>query len=297
VLSIVIVTYNSGRYLGACLRSLAGPGDVMVVDNASADGSAEVARNNGVRVIANSENRGFAAAANQGAREATSDLILFLNPDTVLLQGLDVLESTVRERPDVAGGAGLLVDEDGSPQQGFSVRRLPTFWSLAFEVLGLNRLWPSNRVNRHYRCVGLTLTEPVEVEQPAGACLLIRKSVWERLGGFDERFYPLWYEDVDFCWRLRKAGEKLVLEPRCRFLHKGGHSLENIAFEERQLFWYRNMLYYIEKNLGYVAALAMRVLVFAGASARMTIALLVGKPIQRGAFRTVISLAFSRDRK
>ncbi len=298
MLSIVLVTYNSERCLADCLRSLGNQGERIVVDNASTDSSVDVARREGARVIANRENRGFAAAANQGAREASSDLVLFLNPDTVLLEGLDGLESTLREHPEWAGAAGLLVGDDGAPQSGFSVRRLPTFWSLAFEVLGLNSLWPANPVNRRYRHLDLSLDQLVEVEQPAGACLMVRKGEWERLGGFDEGFNPLWYEDVDFCFRLKQVGGQLILDPRCRFRHQGGHSLEKMKFEERMFFWYRNMLYYIEKNVGYGAALAMRVLVFAGASARMTVALLDGKPIQLGAaFRTVISLVWSRDRK
>lgn len=291
MLSIVLVTYNSGPYLGRCLRSLASRGaEIIVVDNASSDGSAELARQAGVRVLANEANSGFAAAANQGARAATHDLVLFLNPDTALLEGLPLLEAALRARPDAAAAAGLLVDEAGRPQRGFTVRRFPTFFSLAFEVLGLNRLWPGNPVNRRYRGLDLALESGGEVEQPAGACLLVKKNILEQVGFWDERFCPLWFEDVDLCLRLRQAGFRILLEPRCRFLHEGGHSLEKMAFEERQIFWYRNLLEYVAKHLGCAAALGMRMLICAGASARMMAALLTSRHRVR-AYRAVISLA------
>lgn len=295
-LSIVLVTYNSARYLGECLASLASSGaELIVVDNASADGSADLALRAGARLLANPANLGFAAAANRGARAATHDLVLFLNADTVLLGGLEALEAVLRARPDAAAAAGLLLDESGRPQHGFSVRRFPAFFTLAFEVLGLNRIWPGNPVNRRYRCRDLTLEQSGEVEQPAGACLMVKKSALEQVGMFDEGFYPLWFEDVDLCLRLHRAGFRILFEPRCRFRHWGAHSLETLAFEQRLLFWYRNLFYYVEKHWGSAAALAMRALVCAGACARMTAALLVeGQANRSGAFRAVISLALSR---
>ncbi len=299
MLSIVVVTYNSAAFLPDCLASLAGTSaELIVVDNASSDGSAELAGSalcGRVCVLANVRNLGFAAAANQGARAATGDLVLFLNPDTVLLEGLEALEARLRERPDAGAAAGLLVEENGKPQRGFSVRRFPGFFSLAFEVLGWNRIWPGNPVNRRYRCLDLSLDETAEVEQPAGACLMIKKEVLEQVGMFDENFYPLWFEDVDLCLRLCRAGFRTLIEPGCRFRHRGGHSLETVPFEQRQLFWYRNLFYYVEKHLGSAAALAMRALVCAGACARMTAALIAGQDSNRiGAFRAVISLALSR---
>ncbi len=128
---IVIVTYNSGREIGACLdAALACGAEIVVVDNASTDGTrAEVARR-GVRLLANGENRGFVAAVNQGIRAFTAPLILLLNPDAVLIQGLDALCECCREAG-VAGAGGLLVGGDGRPQIGFSVRALPLIWSVS----------------------------------------------------------------------------------------------------------------------------------------------------------------------
>jgi GT2 family glycosyltransferase len=120
---------------------------------------------------------------------------------------------------------------------------------------------------------------------------MVKREVWNELGGFDERFHPLWFEDVDFCLRLGQAGWRIWLEPRCRWSHSGGHSIEKIGFKERQLYWYGNLFYYVRKNIGSAAAPGMRVLVCLGACARIAAALLSGRFGQTGAFRAVIRLA------
>lgn len=266
----IVVSYNSAECLPACLDSLRGTGaEVIVVDNASADGSAAVARRHGARVIANAENRGFAAAANQGARAATAEFLLYLNPDAALQAGFADLVRTLVDDPQAAAAAGLLVDGSGRPQVGFSLRTLPGFAALAFEVLLVNRIWPNNPVNRRYRCLDLPLDRPCEAEQPAGACLLVRRQALEQVGYWDEGFHPLWFEDVDLCLRLRRAGFRILFCPACRCRHKGGHSLAAISFAQRQVFWYRNLLYYVQKHMGSAAALAMRIVVCAGATARL----------------------------
>ena len=124
----------------------------------------------------------------------------------------------------MAGAGGKLVDPGGAPQAGFAVRNLPTALTLIFEVLLINRIWKNNRVNWHYRCSGLDLSQPAKVEQPAGALFLFRRSVWERLGGFDEGFYPLWFEDVDFCRRAKDDGYHMYYVPAVQAVHEGGHS-------------------------------------------------------------------------
>jgi len=275
VISIILITYNSAGVLEPCLRSLAGSGaEIIVVDNASSDHSVNIAEACGARVIANPVNRGFAAATNQGVAETTGSDVLILNPDTVLIEGLDALAETLAGDPQAGAAAGVLVDSaSGQPQQGFSVRRLPNFATLGWEVLGLNRIWPGNPVNRKYRCLDLDLNRRQPVGQPAGACLMVKREVWKQLGGFDEHFHPLWFEDVDFCLRLAQAGLRIWLEPRCRLLHSGGHSIEKIGLKERQLYWYGNLFYYVKKNMGSAAALRMRALVAVGACARIAVAL------------------------
>ncbi len=191
----------------------------IVVDNASRDRTVERAQAHpGVRVIANRENRGFAAAVNQGIRAVESEYILLLNPDAQLLTSVDALVSASAQ---YGLAAGRLVDSNGRAQAGFTLRRFPTPAALIFELFGINRLWPSNPVNRHYRYLDRDLAQPGSVEQPAGAFLMTRRDVWERLGGFDEGFHPIWFEDVDYCRRAVDAGYRIEYVPAVTARHHG----------------------------------------------------------------------------
>ncbi|MBM3744481.1 MAG: glycosyltransferase [Acidobacteria bacterium] len=250
---IVVVTYNSEEVIGECLdAALASGAEVVVVDNASEDRTLEEVRKRpGARLIANPWNRGFAAAVNQGIGALDHPQVLLLNPDAVLQGGLEALAGACGERTAAAGGK--LVDQDGRVQAGFVVRRLPTPVSLAFEVLGMNRLWPGNPVNRHYRCRDLDLDLAAEVEQPAGAFLMIRREAWRELGGFDECFHPLWFEDVDFCRRARAAGYRVRYVPEAMARHQGGHSTVSMGWERRRLCWYDSLLRYSDKHFSRAA--------------------------------------------
>jgi len=245
----VLVTYNSARYIGraveSCLRQNL---NVLVVDNGSTDCTlATIPVNAKVRVLANDNNLGFAGGVNLAVRESDAQYLLLLNPDAELIDSIGpLLETLVEKRHNAI--TGLLVDEAGNPQKGFSFRRLPTPAALAFEVLGINRIWPVNPVNRWYRCLDLDPLQPQVVEQPAGACFLFRRADWERLDGFDEGFYPVWYEDVDFCQRLLASGGTIWFNPSVRVLHHGGHSVQNISVGCRQRFWYGSLLRYAAKH-------------------------------------------------
>jgi GT2 family glycosyltransferase len=243
----IVVTYNSAELIGRCLESCrrAGAAEIVVVDNASSD--ATVAAAAGVPLIANRENRGFAAAVNQGVRATTAPLLLLLNPDAELLDPVEELERACSQ-PGVAAAAGLLVGEDAKPQEGFTIRRLPTAATLCFELLGLNRLWPSNPVNRRYRCLDLDLAQAQDVEQPAGALFLFRRDAWQQLGGFDEGFRPVWFEDVDFCRRLAAAGLRVRFAPSVRARHQGGHSFQAISRHDRMVWWHQSLLEYISRH-------------------------------------------------
>jgi len=245
----IIVTWNSEGEIGRCLDSVLGRVDeVVVVDNASSDGTREqVERRSGARLIANPMNRGFAAAVNQGVSATTSPFVLLLNPDAELLTGIERLVEAC-QRQGVAAAGGKLVDAAGRPQAGFMVRRFPTPLSLAFEILGLNRLWSDNPVNRRYRCLDLSLAEAAEVDQPAGAFLMIRRDIWERLAGLDEAFQPVWFEEVDFLKRARDGGYRSFYVPEAVARHQGARSVEKLATESRQVYWYASLLRYSAKH-------------------------------------------------
>jgi GT2 family glycosyltransferase len=245
---IVIVTYNSAPEIGACLDAAIATGaEVIVVDNASGDGTCAEVERHGVRVCANSSNAGFAAAVNQGIRALRAPLLLLLNPDAIIQSGLECMRNACAD-PQTAAVGGMLMDDIGKPQVGFMVRRFPSPAALCLEALLVNRFWPRNPVNWHYRCLDLDYSAPLEVEQPAGAFLMIRRDAWERLGGFDESFYPLWFEDVDFLKRAQENGFRICYTPRAVAKHTGGHSIRKISLEFRQFYWYRSLLKYAAKH-------------------------------------------------
>jgi len=251
-IGIVIVTYNSREYIAACLDAAVHSGaEVLVVDNASSDGTVEEVRRcqerSGVRLLANSTNRGFAAAVNQGFGALQTAYVLLLNPDAELVEGLDFLCEACR-LPGAAGAGGKLVDAQGHPQIGFMARQLPTPLVLALEVLLLNRICPNNRTNRRYRGLQLNYNIRIPVEQPAGAFLMLRREVWLELGGFDESFFPLWFEDVDFCRRAADRGYQLYYVPEAVARHRGGHSISQLSVEKRRVYWYGSLLRYSAKH-------------------------------------------------
>jgi N-acetylglucosaminyl-diphospho-decaprenol L-rhamnosyltransferase len=221
----------------------------IVVDNASSDSTVDCVRGrSGLRLIANSENRGFAAGLNQGVRESGgSDFILILNPDAQLVTPIDKLvEATQRQ----GVAAGRLVDETGRTQAGFTIRRFPTPASLVFELFGVNRLWPSNPVNRSYRYLDRNLDQAGPVDQPAGAFLMVRRDVWKQLGGFDEQFFPVWFEDVDFCRRAVSVGYQIAYVPGVAARHRGGHSVGQVPVGRRASYWCASLLKYGAKHFG-----------------------------------------------
>ncbi len=280
--AIVIVTYNSCAEIGRCFDALASfEGlDVVVVDNASSDCTQREVRQRSVRLIANQTNHGFAGAVNQGVRATSAPLILLLNPDTHVMRGIDALADRFDDARMGAAG-GLLVSADGTPQTGFFARNLPTPAALIFEVLGINRVWPRNPVNWHYRCLGLDPMRAQSIGQPAGAFLMFRREAWERVGGFDERFWPIWFEDVDFCARLHMAGWNVCYEPNAIAVHQGAHSIRRLPVEKLQRYWYRSLLGYAGKYYNPVVFRVVCLAVAAGALGRS----LIG--IRRGGLRNL----------
>ena len=248
---VVIVTYNSADVIGACLDACSEL-DTVVVDNASTDETlVRVKSRSWARTIENTVNTGFAAAVNQGVAAQNHAFILLLNPDvemtTPVEPAIDALIAACHD-PQTGIVSGKLLDMNGRPQTGFNIRRFPTAPALTFEVLGLNRLWPGNPVNRRYRCLDVDRDLARDVEQPAGAFLLFRRSLWTQLNGFDPRFYPLWYEDVDFCKRARDLGWKTRYLPTVTARHLGAHSIQKLDWACREAYWYASLLRYASKH-------------------------------------------------
>jgi hypothetical protein len=279
---VVVVTYNSAAVIGTCLAAC-GQLPVVVIDNHSEDETVNVVRQrSAVKLIVNSSNLGFAAAANQGVEALDTELILLLNPDVELSTSIDLLAEAC-SREGVGLASGKLTDESGKVQAGFTLRRFPTAWTLAFEVLGINHLFPSNQVNQRYRCLDVDLSKPSDAaDQPPGAFLMFRREVWHRLGGFDTQFSPLWFEDVDFSKRARDLGLKILYVPEVTARHQGGNSIAGLNWGCRQVYWYASLLRYASKHFSPFAFRGVRATVVLGSVLRA-----VFETIRRGSFRPV----------
>jgi GT2 family glycosyltransferase len=270
---IVVVTFNSAEVIEGCLEAcLRVPrAQVVVVDNASEDNTVErVQQWSSVTLIANSRNRGFAAAVNQGVGALDAPAVLILNPDATPVTGIEALEQVVAEDR-VGAATGRLLNPDGTEQHGFNVRALPSATTLVFELLGLNRIWPGNPVNRRYRT--RSPQHRGDVEQPAGAFLMLRRSAWAELGGFDEGFYPIWFEDVDYCKRLMDRHYRIVYIPDAIARHQGGHSAGKLLWHESQSVWYGSLLRYASKHFSGASRAVVCAAVILGSFARSVMAI------------------------
>jgi GT2 family glycosyltransferase len=296
-LSILIVTWNSERWIDRCLQSIpaacAGLAyEIVVHDNASADRTLSVVNGAKANVIRSDSNDGFAVGTNRALAASRGRYLFLLNPDCALEPGaLTRLFEFLEEHPHVAGAAPLLIDESGHDQRHFQLRRLPTLGNLAAQILLLDKVFPTNPTTAHYRYRDLDLTEPRPNEQPAAAALLLRREVMDEIGPFDESFRPAWFEDVDYCRRLAERRKEVWVVPAARVRHFGGASLEHMRFARFTEIWYANMWRYARKWMPPRRAEALRWVIIVGMVLRLMAGLAGLKP--RGVPRREAFRAFS----
>lgn len=247
-LSIIIVNYNAGPFLSRNLSSIKKflanlPHEVIVVDNASSDASVQLLKEHfpEVRLIENKRNLGFAAAVNQGIRQSIGEFVLWLNPDSELLDAnLSQVIQYLRIHPQT-GIAGIkILNSDHTLQ--LSCRSFPSHATAFFNRYSLlTRLFPSNPVSRQYLNSGWQHDEIRTVDWVSGACLLHRKKTAEEIGLLDETFF-MYCEDVDFCLRAKKNGWKTVYHPAAAVLHhiagSSKHAPRRMIVERHKSMWH-----------------------------------------------------------
>jgi len=257
ILDVVIVNWNGGALLRACLASLAGVRDaasvqVIVVDNASTDGSVEdlPPLPHPLRLIRNADNLGFGRACDQGAAAGEAPAILFLNPDTqVEPDALDVARAALLADPRTGIVGARLVDPDGRTAR--SCARAPTTPGLLGRALALDRL---GLVRPHF-LLEWDHAEDRAVDQVMGAFLMIRRGLLTALGGFDPRFFVYW-EDADLCARARAAGYSVRHVAGAVACHLGQGTTRQVR--ARRLFYFLiSQILYAGKHHGVAAALAL----------------------------------------
>jgi GT2 family glycosyltransferase len=235
VIDAIFLTWNARDQALECLAHLRGPeiASIVMVDNASTDGTAEVVRAShpDVAVLALEAETGLAAALNRGAELGEAPFVLYLNDDALPEPGsVTALLEALRARPDAVAAGGRLVERDLTTQDQYRPRPFPTPMTVVARLLGLERLWPKNPWTGSHLRDRLDDHATVEVDQLAGACLLVRRSVVERIGGWDERYW-FWYEDVDLSHRLAAHGASLYV-PTAPFRHVGGATARRLTLPE-----------------------------------------------------------------
>lgn len=283
-LSILIVTYNSRRDIARCLASLQQfcrgvASEIIVCDNASADGTAELVAHAFplVKLLRLPENRGFGAANNAAARQAQGRYLLLLNPDTWVDNDLaaDVV-SFLNANPLASGCVPKHLNPDGSIQFG-AIRELPTLETLFYERTGLAHMFPKSRRFGRYWMTWWNHNQLRPVQQ-AGACLALRREVFEAAGGFDEGYF-MYFEDVELCHNVAAAGGKLYFLPEARIYHTGGQSARQ-AVARNFIAYYRSLCRYFRKHHG-AGRLAIAKLIVAAAELATLLVLSLALPFNR----------------
>lgn len=252
-LSVIVVNWNTRDLLSRCIESIHRHTrrlsyEIIVVDNASEDGSPEMAEKRfpEVTLIKNDENRGFGRANNQGLALAQGRYVLFLNSDAEVDPGcLDGLFMYMEQNPAVGASACRLLNPEGSLQH--SCRKFPDFRTFLLLVLGLRSLFPRMKIFRNYLMLDWDHADLREVDQIMGSFMFLRREVLDRIGGFDEQYW-MYFEEVDLCLRIWKAGWTIVHYPYASAVHHLSRSSEQWGEAKRSVEFHRSLLKYFKKN-------------------------------------------------
>ena len=250
-LSIIIVSFNSSALLKDCLDSLyknpfSGGFEILVVDNASSDGSVEMIKKNfpKVRLFKNDRNIGFAAANNLAIKSSQSEYILLINSDCeVYKDSIGSLISFIDDNKDIGIVGPQIINSDGSIQ--FSCRRFPSIFDAGMHTV-LTNIIPDNPFSRRYKLTNINRDEPFEVDWVSGSCMLIRRKALADTGYLDESYF-MYVEDTDLCFQMWKKGWKVFYYPHVKILHHIGGSTKGSAVLS-SIRMQKSVLYFFWKN-------------------------------------------------
>lgn|SRR5574341_63442 len=247
-ISVVIVTWNSEKWIKNCLDSVLAESDklkleIIVVDNFSQDKTVELLKTYGteIKLIQNSANLGYARGCNQGLKIAQGDYILLLNPDTEITNNsLNEMLAFMEQNPQAGAVGPQLLGFEGKIQP--SCRRFPNYKLLLWEFSGLSRLFPESQLFGAWKMGDFDFKSTREVDQPMGSALLVRIKAIRQIGLLDEQF-SMFYNDVDLCKRIKQAGWKVYFYPKAKIYHFKGASTAQVKIKMVFLTHWGNFLY------------------------------------------------------
>lgn len=260
-LSVIIVSWRVKELLAQCLESIFKEThdldfEVMVIDNDSGDGTAEMVKNNfpAVQLVASQINLGFARAANLGLRRAKGRFLLLLNPDTKLIDNsLKKSVDFMKEHSDIGVMGCRLLNRDLTLQP--SVRRFPRLLDHLLMVLKLHHFFPLKR----YLALDFDYGKTREADQVMGAFFIVSRLAFSQIGFLDEKYY-IWFEEVDYCQRAKKAGLAVSYYPEAKIIHYGSQSFKQVFTLKNNWIFSRSRLRYIKKHQGILAYLVILIL-------------------------------------
>ncbi len=262
-LSVTIVNYNTKDLLKQCIKSIYNTTkeitfEIIVVDNASTDGSVEMLKKEfpDVKVIANKENLFFTRAHNQALRISKGRYLMILNSDTVILDGaFDKIVKFMDEHPECGACGPKLVGPDMKHQ--WSGEKFPTLLYAFFDVLLLNTIFPKNPVKSKRLQRTWNRNTTTEVDTVSGACMLVRKNVIDKVGILDENFLSYW-EEIDWCKRIKDNGWKIFFISDAVIIHFWEISMNKHGKEKKERIFYNSMLYYYKKHFGSIISFLLK---------------------------------------
>jgi len=274
LVSVIIVNYNVRDFLHHALVSLQKAmkgirGEIIVVDNASDDGSIEMVRRRfpAVHLIASKVNLGFAKANNLGLKRARGKFLLLINPDTLVQEDtLRVMINFFQENPDVGLAGCKVLNPDGTFQLACR-RSFPRPWVAFSKMVGLSSLFPNSRLLGRYNLTYLSPDETYEIDAVSGSFMMVRREAFEQVGGLDEEFF-MYGEDLDWCYRIQQAGWKNYYVHSTQIIHYKGESTKRSNLDEIRTF-YQAMQLFVQKHFSRSNLFAFLIRVAISVSSRL----------------------------
>ncbi|MCP4703899.1 MAG: glycosyltransferase family 2 protein [candidate division Zixibacteria bacterium] len=265
-ISVIVISFNGIEFIKDCLRTLQTSltdidSEILVIDNGSVDGTIDFIENefSNIELIKNRDNLGFAKAVNQGFEKATGEYILILNQDTRIVgQAIGELANRMKRDSNIGTIGPKFIGFDGQLQK--ACRAFPRYRDLAYAFLGLSKLFPKSKLFSSWKMGWFDHLSEAEVDQPMGAALMVSRSVLDKVGMFDERF-RIFFNDVDFCRRVKEVGYINLYYPSAVIEHYYGGTIKKIK-PQMVVEWHRAISEYFSKyssgSIGKVFALCWK---------------------------------------